>query len=176
MHQWTARSHGPWWAICLSDLRDAVGVGVFCVIVGTAYRYADPKVQVAMRVKAAAERIAPHEDFGPIKDVTVETVRSAIADGTAVLVDTRGLLASSRGGIEGSAHIPHGQLAPRWAVLEAQLRRRQKWTVILFGKDAQDTAPDAMAAEIDARGVGPIVIYRGGWKDWVENGGLIKRL
>lgn len=161
---------GPWWAICLADFRDAVSVAGFCVIVGAAFRYADPHELVEMRVKAEAERIAPHKDFGPIRDVAFETVRAAIADGTGVLVDARGFLHSSRGRIEGTIEIPRGQLVSRWHVLRGQLQQRKKWTVILFGQDAQDTAPDAVAAEIAARGVGPIVIYRGGWKDWVDKG------
>lgn len=167
--------HGPWWAIWLTDLRDAFSFTLFCILVGSAYYYADPRVRLALRVKAAEERIAPHKDTGPVQDVSFETVREGMAAGTAVLVDTRGILAYSRGKIEGSIAIPTGELEPRWAVLAAQLRRREKWTVICVGNDTQDRVPDTVAAEIVGRGVGPVAIYRGGWKDWIEKGGPVKQ-
>jgi rhodanese-related sulfurtransferase len=148
---------------------------MFCVVVGSAFHYADPKVRLAIRVKESAERIAPYKDFGPVQDVSFETVREGLAVGTAVLVDTRGILPYSKGKIEGSIAIPKGELTPRWAVLTGQLRRREKWTIICLGHDAQDRVPDALAAEIIGRGVGPVAIYRGGWKDWVDKGGPIKR-
>lgn len=101
-------------------------------------------------------------------EIDVVAASRAVADGTAVLVDTRRSASWEHGHVAGALHLPKQDLAQR---IESLPRHR---TLIVYGwgpgcNGATETARRLLAAGLDVREM------IGGYEYWVRNGFPIER-
>jgi len=113
-----------------------------------------------------AAEITPEELAGG--EVSKEKVRAVMGTGFAVIVDARGEHEYDEGHIPSAINIPYEQFVEYYSALAEHVPMDA--TVICYCRSVTCDLSDNLAQELRLAGYENVVLYRGGWQEWVEAG------
>jgi 3-mercaptopyruvate sulfurtransferase SseA len=123
---------------------------------------------VGRAVVAAAELpgASCSEAHGAAQRISVEDAKPLCIACSAVFVDARSAAEFAAGHVTNAIHLPPGEpIAPFLP------RLRAKGTVIVYDRDRECAAADALAAQLQAQGLSDVRVLTGAWPEWLARGG-----
>ena len=102
-------------------------------------------------------------------EVTGKRVRQLAGTGTVILIDARSEAEYAEGYIDGAMNVPYEHFVDYYDELMNTVP--MDVTVICYCRSVTCDLSDHLAEELRIAGYDRVVVYRGGWDEWISEGG-----
>jgi len=96
--------------------------------------------------------------------VSVDQVKAALDDGSAIIIDARSTTEYEAGHIPGAINIPHDRIPEFIETLNAEVPMDAN--VIIYCRGPECDFSDLLATELKVMGYQTVSVFTGGWEHW----------
>lgn len=167
-----------WKRLVMSDAAWFSAAALVSLAIGTIIDQSFRKPSLGWRYQAAAERmlVKPEviEGSVPINLVSIEEAAAAIANQTVLLLDARPRVFHELGHLPGALSLSRERFQEDFALIEPALRAVGKRPLLIYCSDADCEDAAIVARALEERGVGPLLLYPGGFTEWESAGRTVE--
>jgi rhodanese-related sulfurtransferase len=100
------------------------------------------------------------------REITLEQLKSVVANHSAIIFDARGESSFKQGAISGARSFPVNSTLPERADILRGIKRSEK--IIVYCQNARCPFGDRIAAFLKLNGYDNVAIFRGGYREWAR--------
>lgn len=101
-------------------------------------------------------------------ELSKDRLKAIMDTGTAIIIDARSENEYAEGHVRGALNIPYESFVDHYRDLEAYVPMDA--TVICYCRSVTCDLSDHLAQELRLMGYEKVLLYRGGWDEWIETG------
>jgi rhodanese-related sulfurtransferase len=101
-------------------------------------------------------------------ELTVERVRTVLESGDVILIDARSESEFAEGHLPGAVNIPFDQFVDYIDYVDSSVSLDSP--IICYCRSVTCDLSDQLAQELRLMGYEKVVVYRGGWDEWIDAG------
>lgn len=165
------------------DLLGVVGLAIISLAAGLtlnraganplplAYRSPQQRLQAQLAQLVAAPAL---ESF-PVETISMESVRAAIQNRSATILDARSAPYYESGHLPGALELSRDQFGRDYLRLRARLEKAKNHPIVVYCSGGACHDSKMVAQALSTLGFSNVRIFAGGWDDWTAAGLPVER-